>query len=64
MDKACKDIHKAYKEMFDNFKSLYPQLSKKAIGYHPNGYLSITVWFEDGEKMVYDDTKKQGHWIH
>lgn len=64
MGKAVSNEHKVYKEMYNNFKSLYPQLSKKAIGYHPHGYFSITVWFEDGEKMIYDDTKKQGRWIH
>ena len=56
-------MDKAVREMYENFKSLYPNLSRRAVGYRPCGYLSITIWFEDGVKMVYDDVKKQGRWV-
>lgn len=56
-------MEKLLREMYDNFKSLYPNLSKSAIGYRPYGYSTIVVWFDDGSKMMYDDVKKQGRWM-
>lgn len=53
----------SWNEMYRNFKSLYPNLCKKAVDYRPYGYMTIIVWFNDGTKMKYDDSNKRGQWI-
>ena len=46
---------------YENFKSIYPRLSRSSIYFRPFGYMSIVVYFEDGMKMVYDDLRKQAY---
>lgn len=41
-------------DIYKDFKVRLPNLSKGAVHYQPNGYLSIVVSFADGSKMVYD----------
>lgn len=45
--------------IYQSFKSLYPSLVKKVIGYCPYGYMSILVYLPDGVRMVYDDTERK-----
>lgn len=45
--------------LYDNFKSLYPRLSRYSLYFRPFGHMRIIVYFEDGMKMIYDDFKKQ-----
>ena len=48
-----------WKDIFNNFKSVYPRLSKEAQGYRPYNYMSIVVYLADGTKVVYDDMAKR-----
>ena len=47
------DVHK-------DFKRHFPNLSKKAAYWKPNGYLSIQVIFQDGSQLIYDYLYKKG----
>lgn len=44
-----------WSEMYESFQSLYPSLKKEAVGYWPNGYMSILVYFPEGLRMVYNE---------
>lgn len=48
-----------WKDIFNNFKSVYPRLSKEAQDYRPYNYMSIVVYLADGTKVVYDDMAKR-----
>lgn len=48
-----------WKDIFDNFKAVYPRLSKAALDYRPYNYMSIVVYLEDGTKVMYDDIAKR-----
>lgn len=50
-------------EIYQDFQRRFPKLSKNASCYHPNGYLSILVYFMDGTKMIYDYMGKRGRLI-
>lgn len=47
--------------IFEDFKSRYPLISKKAIDYRPFGIRSIKIWFSDGSVMTYGYDEKIGH---
>lgn len=51
----------SWESLYENFKSIYPRLSRSSVYFRPFGYMSIVVYFEDGMKMVYDDLRKQAH---
>lgn len=51
----------SWENLYENFKSIYPRLSRSSVYFRPSGYMSIIVYFEDGMKMVYDDLKKQAY---
>ena len=48
-----------WKDIFNNFKSVYPRLSKEAQDYRPYNYMSIVVYLAGGTKVVYDDMAKR-----
>lgn len=50
----------SWESLYENFKSIYPRLSRSSVYFRPFGYMSILVYFEDGMRMVYDDLRKQG----
>lgn len=49
----------SWQDVYDNFKSVYPKLSKMSVRFMPYGYMTIAVYLSDGTKMIYDDLKKQ-----
>ena len=51
----------SWESLYENFKSIYPRLSRSSVYFRPFGYMSIVVYFEDGMKMIYDDLRKQAH---
>lgn len=51
----------SWESLYENFKSIYPRLSRSSVYFRPFGYMSILVYFEDGMRMVYDDLRKQAH---
>lgn len=52
-----------WKDIFNNFKTVYPNLSKGVADYRPYDYMSIIVYFKDGSQMIYDDVRKRGKLI-
>ena len=53
----------AWSEIYENFQSLYPNLKKEAIGYHPHGYMSILVYFPNGLRMVYNEIERRAKFV-
>lgn len=51
----------SWESLYENFKSIYPRLSRSSVYFRPFGYMSIVVYFENGMKMVYDDLRKQAY---
>lgn len=51
----------SWESLYENFKSIYPRLSRSSVYFRPFGYMSIVVYFEDGMKMIYDDLRKQAY---
>lgn len=51
----------SWESLYENFKSIYPRLSRSSVYFCPFGYMSIVVYFEDGMKMIYDDLRKQAY---
>lgn len=52
-----------WKDIFENFKSVYPRLSKEAQDYRPYNYMSIIIYLEDGSRVVYDDLMKRARML-
>lgn len=50
-------------EIYRDFQSRFPRLSKKAVHFQANGYMSIIVYFIDGTTMVYDYMEQRGKLI-
>ncbi len=50
-------------DIYKDFKSRLPNLSKGATYWKPSGYLSIIVYFEDGSQMTYDYLCKKESFI-
>ncbi len=53
------ELQESWREIYNNFKVIYPKLSKKSTYFCPHKYMSILIYFTDGTKMVYDDVRKQ-----
>ncbi len=53
----------AWIDIYKDFKIRLPNLSKRAANWKPRGYLSITVYFEDGSQMAYDYLHKKASFI-
>lgn len=51
----------SWESLYENFKSIYPRLSRSSVSFRPAGYMSISVYFEDGTRMVYDDFRKKAY---
>lgn len=52
-----------WKDIFNNFKTVYTNLSKGVADYRPYDYMTIVVYFRDGSQMIYDDVRKRGKLI-
>lgn len=52
-----------WKDIFENFKTVYPRLSKGAKDFKPYNYMSIMIFMTDGTKVVYDDLMKRAKLI-
>lgn len=48
-----------WKDIFENFKIVYPNFSKRAKDFKPYNYMSIMIFMTDGTKVVYDDLMKR-----
>lgn len=49
-----------WKEIYKNFKFLYPNLMKETVGYCPYGYMSIMIYLSDDFQMIYNEVDKRG----
>lgn len=52
-----------WKDIFENFKAVYPNLSKGAKDFKPYNYMSIVVYLPDGSQVVYDDLMKRARML-
>lgn len=52
-----------WKDIFENFKMVYPNLSKGAKDFKPYNYMSIVVYLADGSRVVYDDLMKRARML-
>lgn len=52
-----------WSEIYKNFQSTYPNLTKKVIGYCPHNYMSILVYFPDGIRMVYSEIEQRARFV-
>lgn len=48
-----------WKDIYNDFCSIYPNLRKRAIGYTPYGYMRIMIYCKDGERMVFDGIEQR-----
>lgn len=48
-------IRKIWRRIWRNFEQRYPNLSKRAIHYHPCDWGRIVIYLKDGEIIIYDD---------
>lgn len=53
----------AWKDIFENFKMVYPRLSKEAKDFKPHDYMSIMIFMTDGSKMIYDGMAKRAKMV-
>ena len=51
-------------DIFNNFKAVYPNLSKGAVDYKAYAPMTIMVRFSDGSLMKYDDGKKMAKTVY
>lgn len=52
-----------YKDIYSNFKQVFPNLSRNAVWWQPAGYCSIKIHFKDGATMIYDYLSKRGNYV-
>lgn len=52
-----------WSDIYSEFRTVFPRLSHKAVYYEPFGYMTISVYFSDGSKMIYDAVMKKGRLI-
>lgn len=48
-------IRKIWRRVWRNFRRHYPNLSKRAVHYHPCNWGQIVVCLKDGDIIIYDD---------
>ena len=44
----------AWDELYDEFKTLYPRLKDKIVGFSPADEVSIFIHFTGGTRMIFD----------
>lgn len=52
-----------WSEVYENCQSLYPNLTRKALGYRPYDYMSILIYFPDGLRMIYSEVERRARFI-
>lgn len=53
----------AWRDVYKDFRSRYPNLRKNVIGYQPHDYLTIRLMLNDGSLMTYNYTTKECRFI-
>lgn len=46
--------------LFFDFKKVFPKLSEHASFWKPFGWMKIEVFFDEGERFIYDGFNKTG----
>lgn len=49
--------------LFFDFKKVFPKLSEHASFWKPFGWMKIEVFFDEGERFIYDGFNKTGRFI-
>lgn len=50
-------------DVYKDFKTRHPRLSKDVCDYRPYAYLQIQIWFKNDRKMIYDYMTHRGSWV-
>lgn len=53
----------SWQDVYNNFKLVYPKLSRMSLHFVPYGYMTIAVYLFDGTKMIYDDLMKRARMV-
>lgn len=48
-----------WKDIYNEFRQLHPNMKKQVADYRPHSYLTIVVYMKDGSKVLYDYTTKR-----
>lgn len=54
----------AWRDVYKDFRSRYPNLRNKVLGYLPYDYLTIKLMLDDGSYMTYSYVTKQCEFIN
>ena len=52
-----------WKELYSEFRKTYPTLSKLAVWYRPQDWMTILIYFSDGTKIKYDGFEKKAAFV-
>lgn len=53
-----------WKDVYEEFKQLYPNLSKMVMHYEPYSFATIKLFLSDGARMLYDCDNKKAVIVH
>lgn len=53
----------SWQDVYNNFKLVYPNISRMSLRFVPYGYMTIAVYLSDGTKMIYDDLMKRARMV-
>lgn len=53
-----------WKDVYEEFKRLYPNLSKRVMHYEPHSFATIQLFLSDGVRMLYDYDNKRAVIVH
>ena len=58
-----------WKMILSDFKSRHPTLAKRVVYWCPHSFLTILIYIDGGEKMIYEYSKHKAtilksSWIH
>ena len=57
--KEQKEKKITWKDVFDDFKKTYPNMSRTVITFDPHSYATVILYFPDRVRMTYNyDTKE------
>jgi hypothetical protein len=44
----------SWQSIYDDFRIRFPKLSKLALYYQPYNFMTIVVYLQNGDKLIYD----------
>lgn len=52
-----------FKQLYKNFRKRSPTMKKHLLGFQPYGYMSIVMWVDSGELLVYDGYENKSYFL-